>query len=134
MQLRNDYEREVFNGDVGEVLRAEEGELLVRFDERLVRYVGEALDALALAYASTVHKVQGGEFPAVILVLHGSHHVLLDRSLLYTAVTRGRRLVVILGERRALRRAVSHAARRRIRSRLTQRMAALMSRTPSLRT
>ncbi len=134
MQLRNDYEREVFNGDVGEVLRAEEGELLVRFDERLVQYEGEALDALALAYASTVHKVQGGEFPAVILVLHGSHHVLLDRSLLYTAVTRGRRLVVILGERRALRRAVSHAARRRIRSRLTQRMATLMSRTPSRRT
>ncbi len=124
MQLRNDYEREVFNGDVGEVLQAMEGKLLVRFDDRRVEYEGEALEAIALAYASTVHKVQGGEFPAVVLVLHGSHHVLLDRSLLYTAVTRAKRLVVLLGERRALHRAVRHAARRQLRSRLTARLEA----------
>ncbi len=122
MQLRNDYEREVFNGDVGEVVDASGGRLVVRFDGRTVRYEGDAREALTLAYASTVHKVQGGEFPAVVLVMHSSHHVLLDRALLYTGVTRGKRLVVLLGERRAIRRAVWHAARRDVRSRLRERI------------
>src|SRR5690348_16427070 len=77
-------------------------------DGREVRYKHDELSDLALAYASTVHKVQGSEFQALIVVLHSSHHVLLSRALLYTAVTRGKRLVVILGDERALTRAVKN--------------------------
>ena len=122
MQLRNDYEREVFNGDVGEVARFEGTTTYVRFDGREVRFVGDALGALSLAYASTVHKVQGSEFPAVVIVLHGAHHMLLTRALLYTAVTRGKRLVVLLGDPRAMARAARNAASQETRSRLLERL------------
>lgn len=105
MQLRNDYEREVFNGDIGWVRRVEDGVTYVQFDTGLRSYGPDALDALTLAYASTIHKSQGSEFPAVVLVLHSAHHVLLSRSLLYTAVTRAKRLVVIVGDERAVLRA-----------------------------
>ncbi len=125
MQLRNDYVREVFNGDVGEVLRADASGVVVEMGGRPVAYDRDALSALSLAYASTIHKVQGSEFPAVIIVLHGSHHVLLNRSLIYTAVTRARRLVVIVGEDRALGRAVSNATVHRTNSRLSERLQAL---------
>ncbi|NOY90277.1 MAG: AAA family ATPase, partial [Deltaproteobacteria bacterium] len=122
MQLRNDYEREVFNGDVGEVVRFEGATTYVRFDGREVRFFGDALGALSLAYASTVHKVQGSEFPAVVIVLHGAHHMLLTRALLYTAVTRGKRLVVLLGDPRAMARAARNAASLQTRSRLLERL------------
>lgn len=110
MQIKNDYERSVFNGDVGLVVSIdlEEGSLVVRFDdERDVVYDGEALDQLELAYAVSVHKSQGSEYLAVVMPLLLQHYPLLRRNLLYTAVTRGKRLVVIVGSRRALRRAVS---------------------------
>lgn len=110
MQLRNDYEREVFNGDIGWVKRIEDGVTYVDFDSGLRSYDADALDALTLAYASTIHKAQGSEFPAVIVVLHGAHHVLLTRSLLYTAVTRAKRLVVLVGDPRAMARAARTAA------------------------
>lgn len=105
MQLRNDYEREVWNGDIGWVKRVEDGVTFVEFDSGLRSYPADALDALQLAYASTIHKAQGSEFPGVIVVLHGAHHVLLTRSLFYTAVTRARRLVVLIGDPRAMQRA-----------------------------
>lgn len=109
MQIRNDYERDVWNGDVGVVTRVlpEEGELRVRFDEdREVSYDAEDLDQLELAYAVSVHKSQGSEYPVVVVPLLMQHYVLLRRNLLYTAVTRGKRLVVLVGTPRALRRAV----------------------------
>lgn len=105
MQLRNDYEREVFNGDVGWVQRVEDGVTYVAFEGGLRSYDKDELDALSLAYACTIHKSQGSEFPAVVVVLHGAHHVLLSRALLYTAVTRAKRLVVIVGDERAIARA-----------------------------
>lgn len=124
MQLRNDYEKEAFNGDLGEVRTVAGGITYVMFDGREVKYRREDLGDLALAYASTVHKVQGSEFAAVIIVLHASHHVLLSRALLYTAVTRGKRLVVILGDERALARAVQNAQSYDALSKLEERLRA----------
>ena len=104
MQLENDYDKDVFNGDIGYVRRidAELGEATIDFDGRPVAYTLDALDELAPAYAITIHKSQGCEFPAVIIPLHTQHYVMLQRNLLYTAITRGRRLVVLLGSARAV--------------------------------
>ena len=115
MQIRNNYELEIFNGDIGriEVFDEDESELGVRFDGRQVRIPHDDLDDLVSAYACTIHKSQGSEYPAVVIVLHHQHHVMLQRNLLYTAVTRGKRLVVVIGSRRALHRAVSNATQRR---------------------
>jgi exodeoxyribonuclease V alpha subunit len=104
MQLRNNYYKEVFNGDIGQVcgfLRAT-GQLQVDFDGRVTTYDAGEREDLTLAYAVTVHKAQGSEFPAVLLVLTTHHYMMLQRNLLYTALTRGRRLVVVLGSKRAL--------------------------------
>jgi exodeoxyribonuclease V alpha subunit len=118
MQVRNDYDKEVWNGDIGVVARAETtgdgaGGLVVRFEEREgdreVTYDADELDALALAYAATVHKSQGSEYPAVVVPVHTQHFVMLQRNLLYTAVTRGKRLVVLVGSRKALGIAVRNA-------------------------
>lgn len=114
MQVRNDYEREVFNGDVGIIVSArrdedDEATVEVDFDGRRVRYESEALAELQLAYAISVHKSQGSEYPAVVLLLLPQHHLLLQRNLIYTAVTRGKRLVVLVGAERAIRRAVELA-------------------------
>jgi exodeoxyribonuclease V alpha subunit len=111
MQLRNNYDKDVFNGDVGRVLRVarEAGELAVKFDEREVAYASDELDELALAYAATVHKSQGSEYAAVVIPVHTQHFVMLQRSLLYTAVTRGKKLVVLVGSRKALGIAVRNA-------------------------
>jgi exodeoxyribonuclease V alpha subunit len=108
MQLRNNYELDVFNGDVGHIVSAEaEGRRVsVAFDERIVVYETASLDELALAYACSVHKSQGSEYPCVVMPLHTQHYVMLQRNLLYTAVTRGKRLVVLIGDRRALGAAV----------------------------
>jgi exodeoxyribonuclease V alpha subunit len=104
MQLRNNYDKDVFNGDIGRIERldADSGELVVRFDDREISYDGDDLDELALAYAATVHKSQGSEYPAVVIPIHTQHYVMLQRNLLYTAVTRGKRLVVLVGSRKAL--------------------------------
>ncbi len=108
MQVRNNYDLEVFNGDVGVVIRVDPaGESLeVRYDDRVVGYERLDLDQLVLAYATTVHKSQGSEYPAVVIPLHTQHYLMLRRNLLYTAVTRGRELVVVVGSRRALEMAV----------------------------
>lgn len=108
MQLRNNYELDVFNGDVGRVLAidVEEREVTVDFSGRSIVFQSENLEDLNIAYACTIHKAQGSEYPAVVIVLHDQHHLMLQRNLLYTAVTRGRKLVVLIGSKRALSRAV----------------------------
>lgn len=108
MQTANDYDRDVFNGDLGLVTRidTEEAELTASFDGRPVVYGFPDLEALMPAYATTIHKSQGSEYPAVVIPVAMQHYAMLARNLLYTAVTRGRTLVVLVGESRALRIAV----------------------------
>jgi len=116
MQIENDYDREVYNGDLGIISRInmEESELIVVFDGREVTYGFGELDELVLAYATTIHKSQGSEYPAVVIPVTTQHYPMLARNLLYTGVTRGKRLVVLVGQRKALAIAVrNHGARRR---------------------
>jgi len=110
MQLRNNYYKEVFNGDIGQVygVAPDTGQLQVEFDGRLIVYDPGEKEEITLAYAITVHKSQGNEFPAVLLVLSTHHYLLLQRNLLYTGVTRGRRLVVLLGSKKALGMAITN--------------------------
>jgi len=111
IQTVNNYDKEVFNGDIGRIheIDAEEGLVRVDYEGRLVDYETGELDEVALAYATTVHKAQGCEYPAVVIPLAAQHYTLLQRNLLYTAVTRGRRLVVLVAEPRALAMAVKRA-------------------------
>jgi exodeoxyribonuclease V alpha subunit len=104
MQTENDYDRDVFNGDLGTVLRIDEveGLLVAGFDGREVEYPFGELDTLVPAYATTIHKSQGSEYPAVVITLATQHYTMLARNLVYTAVTRGKRLVVMVGQRRAM--------------------------------
>ena len=108
MQTVNNYDKDVFNGDIGWItaVDTEEGVIRVNFDGRLVEYEFGELDELSLAYAATIHKSQGSEYPAVVIPLATEHYVLLERNLLYTAVTRGKKLVVIIGQPRALKIAI----------------------------
>ncbi len=108
MQIRNNYEKEVFNGDIGDVERVdtEEHTLSVRFEERLVEYDVSELDELVLAYAVTIHKSQGSEYPYVVMPVLMSHYVMLQRNLIYTGVTRARKGLVIVGTKKALAAAV----------------------------
>ena len=104
IQTQNNYDKEVFNGDLGFIERIdpEESELIVRFESRTVVYAFGELDELAPAYAITIHKSQGSEFPVVIIPLAMSQYVLLQRNLLYTGLTRGRKLVILVGQKKAL--------------------------------
>jgi len=104
IQTVNNYEKDVFNGDIGRVTRidVEAGQVEIDFDGRIVSYdIGE-LDEVALAYATTVHKSQGSEYPVVVLPLATQHYPMLARNLLYTGVTRGKQLVVVIGRPRAV--------------------------------
>ena len=104
IQTENDYEKEVFNGDIGQIVKVDplEQEVTVVFAPREVVYEFGELDELALAYAITIHKAQGSEFPAVVIPLAMQHYLLLQRNLIYTGVTRGRQLVVLVGQKKAL--------------------------------
>lgn len=104
MQTANDYEKEVYNGDLGIIaaIDEDERELTVDFDGRAVVYDFGELDSLALAYATTVHKSQGSEYPVVVLVLSTKHYAMLERRNLYTGLTRGKRMVVVVGSRKAI--------------------------------
>jgi exodeoxyribonuclease V alpha subunit len=122
MQVENDYDKDVFNGDLGLVkaVDADEGELAVDFDGREVRYDFGELDALVLAYATTVHKAQGSEYPAVVIPVTTQHWPMLRRNLLYTGVTRGKRLVVLVAQPKAVAVAVKGREGRRRWSKLRE--------------
>ena len=124
LQLKNDYEREVYNGDLGSIARVslDERRLTVRFDGRDVDYQDADLDMLTLAYATSIHKSQGSEYPAVVIPLLTAHFVMLSRNLVYTAVTRGKKLCVLVADPRALKLALGEV-RREIRvTRLAERL------------
>jgi exodeoxyribonuclease V alpha subunit len=108
IQTENDYDKEVFNGDIGQILKIDpmEREVTVKFDQREVVYEFGELDEVSLAYAITIHKSQGSEFPVVVIPVTMQQYLLLQRNLLYTGVTRGKRLVVLVGQRKALATAV----------------------------
>ncbi len=114
METQNDYVRDVFNGDLGHVARidADAEAIIVAFDGREVTYPYAELDTLVPAFATTIHKSQGSEYPAVVIPVVTQHYTMLARNLLYTAVTRGRKLVVLIGQRRAIRMAVHGGLRR----------------------
>ena len=108
MQIRNNYEKEVFNGDIGTVDRVdlEDRTLTVRFDDRLVDYDATELDELVLAYATTIHKAQGSEYPVVVMPVLMTHYVMLQRNLLYTGITRAKKGLVLVGTKKAIAHAV----------------------------
>jgi exodeoxyribonuclease V alpha subunit len=127
MQIRNNYDKEIYNGDIARIGRVdpEEQEVVVHMDGRSVIYDFSELDELTLAYAVTVHKSQGSEYPAVILPVHTTHYPMLQRNLLYTAITRARRLLVLAGTKKALALAIKNDATLRRFSRLVDRLAGL---------
>ncbi|MBR3261910.1 MAG: ATP-binding domain-containing protein [Lachnospiraceae bacterium] len=104
MQIRNNYDKEVFNGDIGVVEKAdlEERELTVVFDGRSVKYDVTELDELVLAYATTIHKSQGSEYPIVVIPVLMSHYIMLQRNLIYTGITRAKKILVLVGTKKAL--------------------------------
>ena len=122
MQIENDYDKEVYNGDIGYVdgIDLNEGELSASFDGRTVTYLFGELDTLVLAYAATIHKSQGSEYPAVVIPVLTQHYAMLQRNLLYTGITRGKRLVVIIGQRKAVAIAVKNVSGRRRWSKLDE--------------
>jgi exodeoxyribonuclease V alpha subunit len=122
MQVENDYDKEVYNGDIGHIrdVDLDKGEIVVNFDGRPVTYGFGELDMLVPAYAATIHKSQGLEYPAVIIPALTQHYVMLQRNLLYTGVTRGKRLVVLVGQKKAIAIAVRNASDRRRWSKLTE--------------
>ena len=126
MQIVNDYEKNVFNGDIGKIRSIDhaEQELTVAFDGRPVVYEFGELDELTLAYAATVHKSQGSEYPAVVVPIHTQHYVMLQRNLLYTAVTRARKLVVLVGTKEALALATNRISSRKRITTLKERLIA----------
>ncbi|WP_347140889.1 ATP-dependent RecD-like DNA helicase [Paracoccus sp. SSK6] len=126
MQIENDYDKEVYNGDIGTIedVDADEGELAVCFDDRTVTFAFGELDTLVPAYAATIHKSQGSEYPAVVIPVMTQHYTMLQRNLLYTGVTRGRKLVVLIGQKKAVAIAVKNVSGRRRWSKLDEWLAA----------
>ena len=126
MQIENDYDKDVYNGDIGTVegVNVEEGELTAEFDGRRVTYGFGELDRLVLAYAATIHKSQGSEYPAVVIPVLTQHYAMLQRNLLYTGITRGKRLVVLVGQKKAAAIAVKNVSGRRRWSKLDEWLAA----------
>jgi exodeoxyribonuclease V alpha subunit len=104
IQTENDYDKEVFNGDIGivEHIDSVEHQVTIRFDDRLVKYDYGELDEVSLAYAITIHKAQGSEFLAVVIPVATQHYMLLQRNLIYTGITRGKRLLVLVGQKKAM--------------------------------
>jgi exodeoxyribonuclease V alpha subunit len=133
LQTVNDYQKEVFNGDIGRVTAINEAdhELTVDYDGRSVSYDFDELDELALAYALSIHKSQGSEYPAVVIPLHTQHYLMLQRNLLYTGITRGKRLVVLVGARKALGLAVHRKDTARRYSALARRLQEAAEREPA---
>ena len=132
MQVRNNYDKDVYNGDIGFISRlsTEDQRVDVEFDGRRVPYEFSDLDELVLAYAVSIHKSQGSEYPAVVIPLHTQHYVMLQRNLLYTGITRGKRLVVLVGTKRALSIAIRNAPEGGRLTMLKERLAAALSGDP----
>ncbi len=124
VQNRNDYDNDIFNGETGRVLSVSRSSIEVDFEGRTVVLEGEAIGDLGLAWAMSVHKSQGSEYPAVVLVLHGCHHIMLRRNLLYTAMTRARRFCCVVTDGNAVLTATRNTAGVRRHSRLADRLAA----------
>jgi exodeoxyribonuclease V alpha subunit len=114
MQIENDYDRDVYNGDIGmiEDIDMDEGEVAVDFDGRTVTFAFGELDTLVPAYAATIHKSQGSEYPAVVIPVMTQHYAMLQRNLIYTGITRGKKLVVLVGQKKAVAIAVKNVSGR----------------------
>jgi exodeoxyribonuclease V alpha subunit len=127
MQMENDYDREVFNGDIGFVTSIDNdiNEISIDFDGRSVVYGYGELDEVMLCYATTIHKSQGSEYPAVVIPMMTQHYTMLERHLLYTGITRGAKLVVIVGQKKALAMAVRGTRDRRRWSKLREWLAGM---------
>jgi exodeoxyribonuclease V alpha subunit len=108
MQIRNNYDKEVFNGDIGRIvgINRENQEVTVHYDGRNVPYEYSELDEIVMAYAISVHKSQGSEYPVIVMPVLTQHYMLLQRNLLYTGITRGRKLVVLVGTKKAVAKAI----------------------------
>lgn len=126
MQIKNNYDKEVFNGDTGSIQNVdlENRSISVLFDERTVEYDATELDELALAYATTIHKSQGSEYPIVVMPVLMTHYVMLQRNMLYTGITRAKKLLVLIGSRKALRYAVHNVTVTGRNTRLKERLSA----------
>jgi exodeoxyribonuclease V alpha subunit len=131
IQMRNNYTKEVFNGEVGVVAAAAARQNKVVFEEREVVYEGDEIDELSLAYAISIHKSQGSEYPAVVVPMVTQHYIMLQRNLLYTAITRGERLVVLVGSPKALQVALSNDRPMQRRTGLAVRLAAALPALPA---
>jgi ATP-dependent exoDNAse (exonuclease V) alpha subunit len=133
MQIENDYEKEVYNGDIGYIddVDSDLGELTASFDGRAVTYGFGELDTLVPAYAATIHKSQGSEYPAVVIPVLTQHYAMLQRNLLYTGVTRGKQVVVLVGQTKAVAIAVRNASGRRRWSKLNEWLAATTAVNPA---
>jgi exodeoxyribonuclease V alpha subunit len=127
IQTVNNYDKEVFNGDIGQIIAidVEEGHLSVDYDGRIVEYEFGELDEVSLAYATSIHKSQGSEYPAVVIPLAMQHYTLLERNLIYTAVTRGKKLVTIIGQSKALAMAVKNRKSNRRLTKLANRISGI---------
>jgi exodeoxyribonuclease V alpha subunit len=122
MQIENDYDKDVYNGDIGMItdIDMDEGELAVNFEGRTVSFVFGELDTLVPAYAATIHKSQGSEYPVVVIPVMTQHYAMLQRNLIYTGVTRGKKLVVLVGQKKAVAIAVKNVSGRRRWSKLDE--------------
>jgi exodeoxyribonuclease V alpha subunit len=130
MQLTNNYEKDVFNGDIGFIVDIEKKKLCVNIDVRDIWYDRDELDNLTHAYVSSIHKSQGSEYPAVIILMHKAHYRMLQRNLIYTAVTRGRKLVILIGDPNAINMAIGNNQIQDRRTTLQKRIFELEDTTP----
>ena len=127
MQIKNNYEKEIFNGDIGSIqsVDLENRTLTVLFDNRLITYDSTELDELTLAYATTIHKAQGSEYPIVVMPVLMSHYVMLQRNMIYTGITRAKKLLVLIGTQKALRYCVHNVTVTKRNTRLKERLSGL---------
>lgn len=119
MQIENNYDKDVYNGDIGIIksISNEDAEVIISFDDKDVVYEFSELDEIVLAYATTIHKSQGSEYPVVIIPVMMQHYVMLKRNLIYTGITRGKKLVILVGDRKSLWVAVkNHTTNQRLSS------------------
>ena len=129
MQIRNNYDKEIFNGDIGKITRIdrEQQEIIVNYDGRAVPYEYTELDEIVHAYAVSVHKSQGSEYPVVVIPILTQHYMLLQRNLIYTGITRGKKLVVLVGTKKALAIAIKNNKPQKRYTLLRERLKEIMS-------